>query len=101
MKRVLGLMSFVAIVALLTAASDISEQCEIHEQTRITCHCVGNEVRFLSCGYLFGHSCLVLPTAKQRVTKLVLGTFPARRVQLRERDESVDHILHFCESSLL
>ena len=51
MKRVLGLMSFVAIVALLAAASDISEQCEIHEQTRITCHCVGNEELFLPEGY--------------------------------------------------
>ncbi|XP_053986413.1 uncharacterized protein LOC128880398 [Hylaeus volcanicus] len=48
MKTMLELAS---CLALLAAANSISEQCTLHENTRITCRCIGNEEFFLPEGY--------------------------------------------------
>ncbi|CAK9831245.1 hypothetical protein ANTRET_LOCUS8276 [Anthophora retusa] len=49
MKTILVTIS--CALLLLTTASNISEQCKIHEMTTITCHCTGNEEFFLPEGY--------------------------------------------------
>ncbi|XP_076658519.1 uncharacterized protein LOC143362345 [Halictus rubicundus] len=48
MRSVVGPIVFVAI---LGAASKIDEQCDIDEESKLTCRCVGNEEFFLPDGY--------------------------------------------------
>ncbi|KAF3420115.1 hypothetical protein E2986_13328 [Frieseomelitta varia] len=50
MKTISTVMCSCALL-LAIAASDISEQCKIHELTTVDCHCIGNEEFFLPEGY--------------------------------------------------
>ncbi|XP_033199171.1 uncharacterized protein LOC117161619 [Bombus vancouverensis nearcticus] len=50
MKTISTVMSSCALL-LITAASNINEQCKIHEMTTVDCHCIGNEEFFLPEGY--------------------------------------------------
>lgn len=46
MKIILIVMN--CILLLLTTALNISKQCKIYEMTTVNCHCIGNEVNFIS-----------------------------------------------------